>query len=87
MKITLGVEIIIIFIYTGIKLSKDRDFQTVDSVNRTRIHDRRGEAAFKTASNQLVVEDLKLGTNKDIEPKDIFEMDCNRNPVNSRPYQ
>jgi len=34
----------------------------------------RGGAEFKTAGNLLVVEDLKRGTNKDIEPKDIFEM-------------
>ena len=33
-----------------------------------------GGAEFKTAGNLLVVEDLKRGTNKDIEPKDIFEM-------------
>jgi hypothetical protein len=35
----------------------------------------RGGAEFKTAGNLLVVEDLKRGTNKDIGPKDIFEMD------------
>jgi len=34
----------------------------------------RGGAEFQTAGNLLVVEDLKRGTNKDIEPKDIFEM-------------
>jgi len=34
----------------------------------------RGGAEFKTAGNLWVVEDLKRGTNKDIEPKDIFEM-------------
>jgi len=34
----------------------------------------RGGAEFKTAGNLLVVEDLKRGTNKDMGPKDIFEM-------------
>jgi hypothetical protein len=34
----------------------------------------RGGAEFQTAGNLLVVEDLKQGTNKDIGPKDIFEM-------------
>jgi hypothetical protein len=33
-----------------------------------------GGAEFQTAGNLLVVEDLKRGTNKDIGPKDIFEM-------------
>jgi hypothetical protein len=41
--------------------------------NRILVQDR-GGAEFKTASNLMVVEDLKRGTNKDIEPKDIFEM-------------
>jgi hypothetical protein len=31
-------------------------------------------AEFKTAGILLYVEDLKRGTNKDIGPKDIFEM-------------
>jgi len=34
----------------------------------------RGGAEFKTAGNLLVVEDLKRGTNKDMGPKDIFEI-------------
>jgi hypothetical protein len=33
-----------------------------------------GGAEFQTAGNLLVVEDLKRGTNKDMGPKDIFEM-------------
>jgi len=37
------------------------------------VQDRDG-AEFKTAGNLLVVEDLKRGTNKDIGPKDIFEI-------------
>jgi len=34
----------------------------------------RGGAEFQTAGNLWVVEDLKRGTNKDIGPKDLFEM-------------
>jgi hypothetical protein len=34
----------------------------------------RGGAEFQTAGNLWVVEDLKRGTNKDMGPKDIFEM-------------
>jgi hypothetical protein len=34
----------------------------------------RGGAEFITAGILLYVEDLKRGTNKDIGPKDIFEM-------------
>ena len=34
----------------------------------------RGGAEFQTAGNLWVVEDLKPGTNKDMGPKDIFEM-------------
>jgi hypothetical protein len=37
------------------------------------VQDRDG-AEFKTAGILLYVEDLKRGTNKDIGPKDIFEM-------------
>jgi SAM-dependent methyltransferase len=44
--------------------------------NRILVQDRDG-AEFKTAGNLLVVEDLKRGTNKDIGPKDIFEMGSN----------
>jgi len=35
----------------------------------------RGGAEFKTGGILLYVEDFKRGTNKDIELKDIFEMD------------
>jgi len=41
--------------------------------NRILIPDR-GGAEFQTAGNLWVVEDLKPGTNKDMGPKDIFEM-------------
>jgi hypothetical protein len=34
----------------------------------------RGGAEFQTGGILLYVEDLKCGTNKDIGPKDIFEM-------------
>jgi hypothetical protein len=34
----------------------------------------RGGAEFQTGGILLYVEDLKLGTNKDIGPKDIFVM-------------
>jgi len=44
--------------------------------NRILVQDR-GGAEFKTAGNLMVVEDLKRSTNKDIEPKDIFEMPSN----------
>jgi hypothetical protein len=37
----------------------------------------RGGAEFQTGGILLYVEDLKLGTNKDIGPKDIFEMGSN----------
>jgi hypothetical protein len=37
----------------------------------------RGGAEFKTGGILLYVEDFKLGTNKDIGPKDIFEMGSN----------
>jgi hypothetical protein len=37
----------------------------------------RGGAEFKTAGILLYVEDLKRGSNKDIGPKDIFEMGSN----------
>jgi hypothetical protein len=42
--------------------------------NRILVQDRGGDE-FKTAGILLYVEDFKRGTNKDIEPKDIFEMD------------
>jgi hypothetical protein len=44
----------------------------------------RGGAEFQTAGILLYVEDLKRGTNKDIEPKDIFEMGSKkyRYPIN-----
>jgi hypothetical protein len=38
----------------------------------------RGGAELQTAGILLYVEDLKRGTNKDIEPKDIFEMGSNK---------
>jgi len=40
--------------------------------------DRRGGAEFQTAGNLLVVEDLKRVTNKDMGPKDIFEIASNK---------
>ena len=42
--------------------------------NRILVQDR-GGAEFKTGGILLYVEDFKRGTNKDIGPKDIFEMD------------
>ena len=44
--------------------------------NRILVQDR-GGAEFKTAGILLYVEDLKRGTNKDIGPKNIFEMGSN----------
>jgi len=41
--------------------------------NRILVPDR-GGAEFQTAGNLWVFEDLKRGTNKDMGPKDIFEM-------------
>ena len=41
--------------------------------NRILVQDR-GEAEFQTAGILKHVEDLKRGSNKDIGPKDIFEM-------------
>jgi hypothetical protein len=41
--------------------------------NRILVQDR-GGAEFHTGGILLYVEDLKRGTNKDIGPKDIFEM-------------
>ena len=41
--------------------------------NRILVQDR-GGAEFQTGGILLYVEDLKRGTNKDIGPKDIFEM-------------
>jgi len=35
----------------------------------------RGGAEFKTGGILMYVEDFKRGSNKDIGPKDIFEMD------------
>jgi len=52
-------------------LAQDSVFATLNAWLR---RDRRGGAEFQTAGNLLVVEDLKQGTNKDIGPKDIFEM-------------
>ncbi len=36
----------------------------------------RGGFEFQTAGMRLYVEDLKFGSNKDIGPKDFFEMAC-----------
>ena len=44
--------------------------------NRILVQDR-GGAEFQTAGILQYVEDLKRGTNKDIGPKDIFEMASN----------
>jgi hypothetical protein len=41
----------------------------------------RGGAEFQTGGILLYVEDLKRGTNKDIGPKDIFEMGSNQSPA------
>jgi hypothetical protein len=41
--------------------------------NRILVQDR-GGAKFQTGGILLYVEDLKRGSNKDIGPKDIFEM-------------
>jgi hypothetical protein len=41
--------------------------------NRILVQDR-GGAEFKTGGILLYVEDFKRGTNKDIGPKDIFEL-------------
>jgi hypothetical protein len=54
----------------------------MDKATRSHIKNRiwvqdRGGAEFKTAGILLYVEDLKRGTNKDIGPKDIFEMASN----------
>ena len=46
--------------------------------NRILVQDR-GGAKFQTGGILLYVEDLKLGTNKDIGPKDIFEMGSTKN--------
>jgi hypothetical protein len=45
--------------------------------NRILVQDR-GGAELQTAGILLYVEDLKRGTNKDIAPKDIFEMGSNQ---------
>jgi hypothetical protein len=41
----------------------------------------------KTGSILLYVEDFKLGSNKDIGPKDIFEMGSKNNWLELRYYQ
>jgi hypothetical protein len=48
--------------------------------NRILVQDR-GGAEFKTGDILLYVEDFKRGTNKDIGPKDIFEMGSSFIPV------
>jgi hypothetical protein len=45
--------------------------------NRILVQDR-GGAEFKTAGILLYVEDFKRGSNKDIGPKDIFELGSNQ---------
>ena len=45
--------------------------------NRILVQDR-GGAEFKTGGILLYVEDFKRGSNKDIGPKDIFEIGSNR---------
>jgi hypothetical protein len=45
--------------------------------NRILVQDR-GGAEFQTGGILLYVEDLKRGTNKDVGPKDIFEMSSNQ---------
>jgi len=45
--------------------------------NRILVQDR-GGAEFQTGGILLYVEDLKRGTNKDIGPKDLFEMASNQ---------
>jgi hypothetical protein len=37
-----------------------------------------GGSRFQTGGIRLFVEDLKPGSNKDIGPKDFFEMACNK---------
>jgi hypothetical protein len=44
----------------------------------------RGGAEFQTGGILLYVEDLKPGANKDIGPKDIFEMGSNISACNVR---
>jgi len=44
--------------------------------------DKRGGAEFQTAGNLMVVENSKRGTNKDMGPKDIFEIASNAFPLN-----
>jgi len=51
-------------------------FTRTNFKNRILVQDR-GGAEFQTAGNLLVVEDLKRGTNKDMGPKDIFEIGSN----------
>ena len=55
----------------------------VKRIIRTRLKNRilvqdRGGAEFKPSGILLYVEDLKRGPNKDIGPKDIFEMGSNK---------
>jgi hypothetical protein len=52
---------------------------TLSGVIRTHLKNRilvqdRGGAEFQTGGILLYVEDLKRGTNKEVGPKDIFEM-------------
>jgi hypothetical protein len=59
--------------------SSDGLFYPISDITRTHLKNRifvqdRGGAEFKTGGILLYVEDFKRGTNKDIGPKDIFEM-------------
>ena len=57
----------------GPKICLKKDFIRTYLKNRILVQDC-GGAEFQTGGILLYVEDLKLGTNKDIGPKDIFEM-------------
>ena len=59
---------------SGSKLKKKKKVTRTLLKNWILVQDR-GEAEFLTGGILLYVEDLKRGSNKDIGPKDIFEMD------------
>ena len=62
----------------GVVFYKKRDKLTGTHLkNRILVQDC-GGAEFKTGGILLYVEDFKRGTNKDIGPKDIFEMGSNK---------
>jgi len=58
---------------SGSKLKKKKKVTRTLLKNWILVQDR-GEAEFLTGGILLYVEDLKRGSNKDIGPKDIFEM-------------